>query len=139
MSITIRHTVRALAASAGAVAILFTAACGGGENSPEDLGKAVAEAVTAKDTEGMRELVCEAKKGEVQDYDFAKNMPEGFEDVQPTAEFIGVENQTDDRATIKLKVKFENLPPEGQKMGLGDGIEFPVPAIKEDGNWVLCE
>jgi hypothetical protein len=140
MSTKTRTVQRALAATVGAAAILLTAACGGGgEGSPEDLGNAAAEAISNKDVEAVKNLTCEAQKDEVkeEEFDFAKDMPESFKDVKPVAEFSGVENATDESATIKMKIKLENLPAEAQGLGM-DAMDIPIKAIKEDGNWVMC-
>lgn len=141
MSTKTRSATRALAAGAGALAILFTSACGGsGEGSPEDLGKAVAKAITDKDVETAKSLTCEAQKDRVeQEFDYTKNLPANMKDVKPVAEFSNVENATDDSATLKIKIKLENMPPEAAQLGLGEGIDIPLKAIKEDGNWVVCE
>lgn len=141
MTTKTRPVARALVGGASALALMFTAACGGdGADSPEDLGKETAKVLTEQDVEAAKKLTCEAKKDSVADkFDMAKDLPPEYKDVKPVAEFVGVENATDDSATIKLKLKLENLPPEAAQLGLDKGIDIPVKAIKEDGNWVICE
>lgn len=133
---------RAVGATIGAIALLGMAACGGDQGSPEDLGKAMAEAINNEDVDAMKELTCKAKQSEVSEAEMAevKKMLEqaGVKDPQLSAEFVKAEEKGDE-ATITLKLKVDNLPEEIKQQGMPESQEQGIKAIQEDGDWVVCE
>ena len=85
MTFSTRGLARAATAGIAAFALLGAAACGGGsgQDSPEDLGKAMAAAINDLDVDKMNELSCEGI--EVTQEDIDEMQAEGF---SVEAEFV---------------------------------------------------
>lgn len=108
--------------------VLVASACGaggGGMNSPDELGEALADAIAAKDTAAVRALACEDKRGEAE-----SELPEGLADLEVRAEFVDVTDRTGDTATINITLRAADLA--------GELPPIPFTALHEDGGWVLC-
>lgn len=133
---------RSVGATICTLALLGMAACGGDQGSPEDLGKAVAEAINNEDVDAMKELTCEEKRSEVSEtaMEEAKKTLEqaGIKDPQVSAEFVKAEEKGDE-ASVTLKIKVDNLPEEMKQAGAPESQEQTFKAVQKDGDWVVCE
>lgn len=134
---TLRTTAIRAALCAGT--LLGMAACGADHGTPEELGRAVAEAANAEDADTIKVLTCAKDRAAfAEDFDFAKVRKDlGADDLGIKVTFVKAE-KNDNAATLVFKTTFENLPKAMRDMDMPSTTENKQRAVKEDDRWVLC-
>lgn len=117
---------RAFGACVSVAVLLGLAACGGGQDSAEELGESMAEAFNDQDKDALVELACEKDRAKAEQMNLKKVLgPALNEDFN--VELVKATEQSD-RGTVTLKLTFK---------GKSENEDFAVK--KEDGAWTICE
>lgn len=122
------------------VIALVAAACGGGggSGSATDAAKSFMEAVFKADANAMRNVTCDAQKGQITD-DMVSNLREGLAQMGQNVDISGL-TYTYDSSTKMVKIGGNiKATVQGVSVDVPIASMFPeFPVVEEGGGWKVC-